>query len=619
MARTSTNNEWHCLLSGWCDGALTDAEIHRLDELVRTDTDFRDFYLKYMDQHAVLAAAVLPIGDVGLMVKWPGETCDGPSGCGDAVPAGSGSGLRDQRAGRFPRAPRAWRRWIVVAAALVLASVIARQWPTGRPGPAIVAGPTTAGDPPRLGLARGFAVVVQLAATEWEPGPGQRPSEGDLLAAGRLVIRSGRITLGLLSGVTLTLEGPADLELLSIDRVHCRRGKLRTSVPRGAEGFVVTTPGSAVVDLGTEFGLNVTDDGKARVMVFKGEAEAAVLNEAGAPVRSQQLNERRAFAIDPWSGQIEKSAAKSVEFVAPPVLAPKPLTLDKSYREAVLTAGPWAYWRFEVMDDGVVADEVAGRPPLRATGPVKLVGSGEFNRCVEFGPDDTEQSVAMDGLWEPPSDTGYAVELWALPGRISHAALVSLIAPGPPVEDYKHLFLLELTASDRRSLISPGLFRFLYRWPPGDSGGDNLFSTRHYVPYRWHHIVAQRTGGRLELYVDGVPTPPVMPPSALATEPCRVLLGRLKPVPRLTGRVHSRPFVGLIDELALYNRPLAADEIRSHYELGTVDGGRSTEHRTSLHPPRRLRAGAILDSWMDASLFSLLQRPWHGRMEGGTP
>jgi hypothetical protein len=185
--------------------------------------------------------------------------------------------------------------------------------------------------------------------------------------------------------------------------------------------------------------------------------------------------------------------------------------------------------------------------------------------------------MAMDGLWEPPSDPGYAVELWVLPGRIGHAALASLIAPGPPVEDYKHLFLLELTASDRQSLLAPpGLFRFLHRWPPGDSGGDNLFSTRHYVPYRWHHLVAQRSNGRLELYVDGVPTQPISPQSALKSEPCRLLLGRLKPMPRPSGRVHNRPFVGLIDELALYNRPLAFEEVQRHYQLGTA-GERSSE------------------------------------------
>jgi hypothetical protein len=407
-----------------------------------------------------------------------------------------------------------------------------------------------------------------------------------LLASGRLVLRSGQITLGLLSGVTLTLEGPADLELLSIDQVHCRRGKLRTSVPRGAEGFVVTTPGSAVIDLGTEFALNVADDGKARVMVFKGEAEAAVLNKAGSPVRSQQVNERRAFAIDPQRGQIEAAAARSLDFVASPVMSATPLALDESYRKAILAAGPWAYWRFEAIDAGVVADEVAGRGPLRASGPVKLAGAGGGNRCLEFGPDESEQSVAMDGLWEPSSDPGYAVELWVLPARISHAALLSLIAPGPPTEDYKHMFLLELTASDRQSLFSPGLFRFLHRWPPGDSGRDNLFSTRHYVPYRWHHIVAQHTVGQLELYVDGVPTHPVTPTSALATEPCRVLLGRLKPLPRLTGRVHSRPFVGLIDELALYNRPLGIEEIQRHHELGS-----SRAARAAGRPPSASVAG----------------------------
>jgi hypothetical protein len=429
--------------------------------------------------------------------------------------------------------------------------------------------PATAAEPPRLALSRGFAVVIRLDGAEWEPGEGRRPSVGDLLAGGRLGLRSGRMILGLLSGVTLTLEGPADLELLSIDRVHCRRGRLRTYVPRGAEGFIVTTPGSAVVDLGTEFGLNVDGEGRARLMVFKGEAEAAVLNAAGAPARSQMVAERRAFAIDPRSGRIDEAAARPADFVATPVLAPAPLALGDSYREAVLADGPWAYWRFEAMDGGAVANEVAGRPPLRANGPVRLVDVGDRNRCLEFGPDPAEQSLEMGGLWGPPSDPGYAVELWALPARIGHAALVSLIAPGPPAEDYKHLFLVELTSNDRQSLVSPGLFRFLHRWPPGASGGDNLFSARHYVPYRWHHVVAQRSGARMELYVDGVAAPWISPLSALATEPCRVLLGRLKPVPRPSGRVHSRPFVGLIDELALYDRPLSAEEVRRHYEQGS--------------------------------------------------
>jgi hypothetical protein len=401
------------------------------------------------------------------------------------------------------------------------------------------------------------------------------------------------MTLGLLSGVTLTVEGPADLDLLAIDRVHCRRGRLRTRVPPGAEGFVISTPNAAVVDLGTDFALNVAENGKARLMVFEGAAEAAVFNAAGSPLRIQQIQEDQAFEIDPRRGQIEAAAPRGEEFVSPPDLVIPPLPLDRSYRDVVLAAQPWGYWRFEAMKDGAVASEVAGRPLLRATGPVRLADADGHarNRCAEFGPDESEQTMSLDGLWEPPSDPGYAVELWVLPVRIGHAALASLIEPGLPNDDYKHLFLLELTASDRQSLLPPAAVRFLHRWPPGDSGGDNLFSPRFYIPYRWHHLVAQNNQGRMELYVNGLPTPAVAIGSDPATEACRLLLGRLKPEPRLPGRVHSRPFVGRIDELVLYDRPLSAEEVRRHYGLGTARGRTSAPRTPKTRPSARLIAG----------------------------
>jgi len=304
-------------------------------------------------------------------------------------------------------------------------------------------------------------------------------------------------------------------------------------------------------------------------MVFEGAAEAAVLNPSGSPLRIRQVEEHRAFAIDPGKGQIEETAARSEDFLRPPVLSVPPLALDSSYREAVLAGRPWSYWRFEAMDDGIVPSEIAGRPSLRATGPVQLAvaDARTLNRCAVFGSEETEQTLALDGLWEPPRDPGYAVELWVLPERIGHAALASLIEPVPPNDDYKHLFLLELTASDRQSLLPPGEVRFLHRWPPSDWGGDNLFSSRHYVPYRWHHLVAQNNGGMMELYVDAVPVPPIPIHSDTATEACALLLGRLKPEPRPEGKIHSRPFVGRIDELALYNHPLSAEDVRSHYTL----------------------------------------------------
>jgi hypothetical protein len=578
MGQPLSEHERHQLLSAWCDGSISDAQLEQLDLALRADPGFRKFYLAYMDQHAVLAAGLLAIGDPLLPVQHLGlvDRLLGPGESGLAKALADQDG-RDS-APRRTRPVFSRRLWVAAAvvsaaAALLLIGLTAGLGLTGRRVAPVVSAQAPADASGRLARADGFAVVIQLLRAEWEDGNGPKPFQGDILPACRLALRSGQVTLGFLSGVTLTVAGPADLDLLAIDRVHCRRGKLRTRVPEGAEGFVVSSPGSAVVDRGTEFGLNVADDGKAQVMVFEGEAEAVVLSPSGSPLRSQEIFERHAFDIDPQRGQIEEAAVRLEDFVLPPVMDVPPLELDRTYREAVLEARPWAYWRFDTMDKGGVACEISGGPALRAAGPVHLAIAAASNWCAEFGSDASEQSLAMDGLWEPPRDPGYAVELWVLSERIGHAALASLIDPGEPSDDYKHLSLIELTASDRQSLFPPGGVRFLHRWPVGDSGGDNLFSSKHYIPYRWHHLVAQRTGGRMELYMDGVPNQPVALRPDVATEACRFLVGRLKPVPRRPGQVHSRPFVGRIDELALYNRPLSALEIARHYKLGAPASG----------------------------------------------
>jgi hypothetical protein len=90
-----------------------------------------------------------------------------------------------------------------------------------------------------------------------------------------------------------------------------------------------------------------------------------------------------------------------------------------------------------------------------------------------------------------------------------------------------------------------------------------------YVPYRWHHLVAQKVQDRLELYVDGelVGTSPAEPREG--TTPCRLMVGRLKHGAQ--SRLDQiRPFVGRLDELAIYDHPLSHEEIRRHHELGTA-------------------------------------------------
>jgi hypothetical protein len=456
------------------------------------------------------------------------------------------------------RASRGWI-WGIATAACVLAAALALRFGTTvRRGASVPPRP-----PAELSAAEGLAMVLKLDAVEWEPTGSPSPAEGDILG-GRLRFRSGRVTLSMLSGVVLVVEGPADLELISVDRVFCRRGRLRTRVPAGAQGFVVAAPGSAVVDLGTEFALNVDVDGKARVDVIAGEVEGAILSAAGIPQRSQRMEQNKAFEINPRSGQIATVAAPE-RMVAPADLVATPLVLDPAYPDAVLASEPSSYWRFEELTGSSTPNAIAGRPALRATGPIHLTRFSGPNQSVVFSADHTDQFLEMEGTWAPAGNPGYAVELWFLPEAISHAALISLSEPTDTTH-VKHQFISELTALTRQTLHPPAAVRFLHRWPPDSAGGVNLYSPAHYVPYRWHHLVAQVEVERMELYLDGTLTEsfPVNPDRA--SKPGILLLGRLSKVP-IDHWWWSRPFVGLMDEVAIYDRPLSAEEVQDHFRL----------------------------------------------------
>jgi hypothetical protein len=443
-----------------------------------------------------------------------------------------------------------------LAALLLVIGLATIFWSRDRRGVSTIAptkAPTgaVAQRPPQLAPAESLAVVVQLDRAEWGQDGGRKLSEGEFLPASRLVLGSGRVTLALLNGVMLTLEGPADLELVSLNRVFCHRGQIRAWVPGAAHGFVVSAPD------------------KARVLVFRGEAEVAVTDASGSGQRIRGIKEPRALETDPLGSQLDTAESGPESFVARPVLAIPPLELAPSYRDAVLAARPWGYWRFEALDGGALPNEVAGRPSLRVTGPVRLAGVG--NRTVAFGPPEAEQYLMMDGRWAPPRDPGYAVELWFAPERIGAGELATLFVLRGG-SSYDHMFQLELTARTRESyLFQRCSIRFLHRWPPGLEGGDNLYFDQ-YVPYRWYHVVAQTRGDQMELYVNGATLPSLSLSPERATEACQFLVGRLKPLPRPPQAWQTRPFVGQIDELALYDHPLSAEEIRRHYALGSPGG-----------------------------------------------
>ncbi len=129
-------------------------------------------------------------------------------------------------------------------------------------------------------------------------------SAGDAIEAGVLQLEVGIVRLDFLNGAAVTLQGPAEFEVISADRTRLRRGILTASIPESAIGFEVETPAIDVVDLGTAFGVSVGADGETDVCVFEGEVElSSAANDHRGEV--QLLREGNAVRSTPRSGTIE--------------------------------------------------------------------------------------------------------------------------------------------------------------------------------------------------------------------------------------------------------------------------------------------------------------------------
>lgn len=120
---------------------------------------------------------------------------------------------------------------------------------------------------------------------------------GDRVSPGIIDLIEGEMVLTFYRGAEVSVVSPAKLKVIDSMNVHCLSGKMRTSVPVVARGFTVTTPDSKVVDLGTEFGLEVSPQGLTKVHVFDGEVETYKLNDS----KSQLV--KAGEGVIPSSGQ----------------------------------------------------------------------------------------------------------------------------------------------------------------------------------------------------------------------------------------------------------------------------------------------------------------------------
>ena len=134
-------------------------------------------------------------------------------------------------------------------------------------------------------LQRGIAVVTKSINVK---GANITLSEGSTVEQGAMEFTEGYIQLEMFSGVTLIIEGPAKVNLEDTMNIACKQGKIRAKVPEQAHGFQILTNDAKIVDLGTEFGVNINAAGESNLYVYDGEVE---LHSAANKLKNLKTNQ----------------------------------------------------------------------------------------------------------------------------------------------------------------------------------------------------------------------------------------------------------------------------------------------------------------------------------------
>jgi len=613
--RHTTHDDPLPLIEALINGTIDDPGFARLDELLASDLQARAMYRRYVNLHTALRDVLGQ--QPHLALKLPGETAQAltlspdDSALGgerfaellasldateDDPPQTVDLSEQLQACARQAREARLAQRreardqaaayvrevtldvltsrrlYAGLAAVLAVAVLIWVLWPAGsgsshKP----IAGPTASAEPAPIAVAALTAEHdAQWAAFNLKPG--------DTLYAGqRLTLKQGFAEITTDRGALAVVEAPATIELMK--RGHALRlhaGKLvAVCETESAKGFTVHTPTARLVDLGTEFGVEVGRRGSTHASVFDGEIELGERGERpGQPVRSVRLTAGWSSRVSntgslrrtpaPLSGSDHARFVRSIDQATDPV---------QRARRAVLATRPAVYWAFERMGEAGATNLIHGdRDGLQGFGDVAAV-DGPFGKAIRFAGNaaGTDYLLSPQPIEALTDASQYTMSAWCRMDARHNGRIVGLHAVGGAGDARPRQAAALQVHARPIDHVSPPVpadsARFVHRDPPGSDSrtGTNVYA-RDISPGRWMHLVAVKHTDRVELYIDGRLVDSAAEPGRVSGQ-AYALIGVSPQALMADGEKSDyRPFDGLIDEVALYDRALSPKEINQLFD-----------------------------------------------------
>ncbi|MBN2314905.1 MAG: NPCBM/NEW2 domain-containing protein [Sedimentisphaerales bacterium] len=149
------------------------------------------------------------------------------------------------------------------------------------------------------------ATLGDSVHAQWKEEP-----QDTQLRRGWLALQEGFAQVHFKKGAELVLQAPCRFKLKSGNRIFLKTGSVAACVPEQALGFTIETPGSDIVDFGTEFGVLAREDSSNETYVFDGKVGVKSRRDGRLSKTPEMVTEGRAVAVDD-SGQLSSISFSS--------------------------------------------------------------------------------------------------------------------------------------------------------------------------------------------------------------------------------------------------------------------------------------------------------------------
>ena len=309
-----------------CQGKITSEQRARLNALLAADEQAQLFYVASLDMHATLQWRARGTDDSPEQQPRPPASDGSPPTSEPPTsqpPAPTPEMPQADPSGFFPalwdslpsvldgRTPRAtfWILFVLVGS-LLFGSFGWLVW-SSMPDMHVADAPKP---PKQVQPEEPEYAVAYLRDQEgavWADGAEGIPSGGRGFFEGKTAeLTSGLAQINFKDGAEVVVEGPCKITFQGRNAARLEQGKLAATVEMSsAKGFVIDTPFGKVTDLGTEFGVEVTEE-TIDVGVYRGEVSMAVAG-SGEVVRltaGQTARADRQGNVTSGSGQPDRLA-----------------------------------------------------------------------------------------------------------------------------------------------------------------------------------------------------------------------------------------------------------------------------------------------------------------------